>query len=465
MSNVSRLLVSLLCILFPARTSWGQQTISVLPGQNLQALVNLYPPSTTFSLAAGEYRLQSVVPRSYDSFVGQTGAILSGAALLTNFSASNSYWVSHVQVYQAASYPGTCGSANPACAFPEDLFFDNTPKTRVTNLSAVGPGTWYLDYSSGSVYMGDDPAGHTVEISLLAYAFSGTASSVTISNLIIEKYACVAGDGAVDSSQAAYWDVGGNEIRYNHGTGVRTGSGIYVHDNKVHHNGDLGVGGFGNSLLVQSNEISFNNYSGYSIYWEAGGAKFIGAQNVTFRYNYSHDNAGPGFWTDLGAQNVICDSNQFSGNEEAAILNELSYTTTISNNYIWNDGFSPDGSGLWWGAGILVSDSSSISVVQNNLSYCMNGIVGILANRGNAPNGQPYTLQNVDVQNNTITQSTGTAAGIAVEGTGFDNSVYTNWNNQFQQNTFNLANPSYDYFWWLGEPMTYSAWTNALASE
>ena len=37
--------------------------------------------------------------------------------------------------------------------------------------------------------MGDNPAGHTVEISILGYAFTGSATSVTISNLIIEKYA------------------------------------------------------------------------------------------------------------------------------------------------------------------------------------------------------------------------------------------------------------------------------------
>ena len=61
-----------------------------------------------------------------------------------------------------------------------------------------------------------------------------------------------------------------------------------------------------------------------------------------------------------------------------------------------------------------------------------------MTNRGNNPNGQPYLLQNLDVINNTITQTTGTAAGIMVGG-GYDNSVYTSWNNHFQNNTFNLA--------------------------
>lgn len=271
------LLASLVCVFLfgNVQVSSGQQIITATPGDNLQAFVDQYPAGTTFSFAAGIYRLQSVLPKSHDSFVGQTGAILSGAALLSDFSESDTYWIAHVQVSQAASYPGQCGSANPACTFPEDLFFDNVLKTRVTNLTAVGPGTWCLDYSSGSVYMGDDPSGHTVEMSLLGYAFSGTAQSVTITDLIVEKYACVAGSGAIDASQGTYGEVGYDEVRYNHDTGIRTGDGMYVHDNKIHNNGDLSIGGFGTFILVQNNEISFNNYSGYSIYWEAGGAKFI----------------------------------------------------------------------------------------------------------------------------------------------------------------------------------------------
>ena len=88
---------------------------------------------------------------------------------------------------------------------------------------------------------------------------------------------------------------------------------------------------------------------------------------------------------------------------------------------------------------------------------CMNGIGGILSNHGNAPNGQPYLLQDVNVNGNTITQATGMAAGI-VEGTGFDNSVYTIWNNQFAPNTFQLTNPTEEYFFWMGQPTTLSGW-------
>jgi len=444
---------------------WAGATITVNPGDSLQTLVNENPTSTTFSLAPGIHRLQSVVPKSHDSFVGQAGAILSGAALLTDFTQNGPYWISHAQVSKAASYPGTCDSTHPACLFPEDLFFDNVPKSRVMSLSAVEPGSWYLDYSTGNVYMGDDPYGHTVEISLLGYAFTGGAASVTISNLVVEKYACVADNGAIHGGDGTvYWDVGGNEVRYNHCIGIRSGDGMFIHNNNVHNNGQMGIGGTGSAVLVQSNEISFNNYSGYSYYWESGGAKFARVEHLTFRYNYSHDNGGPGFWTDINSQDVLCDQNEFARNKEAGVLIEASNTVTVSNNYIWNDGFNYDGTSIWWGAGILISTSSYVSVYFNRLINCMNGIGGILANRGNAPNGQPYSLQNDEVNNNTITQDTGMAAGI-VEESGFENSVYTSWNNHFLSNTFILANPAGDYFYWLGQPMTLASWDSSDATE
>ena len=454
-----------LVVPFSSPRCWAVQNINVGISDNLQALVNNNPAGTTFSLLPGIHRFQSVTPKDNDAFVGQPGAILSGAALLTSYSRVGSYWISHVSVRKAAAYPGQCKSASPACIYPEDLFFDNTPKTRVPSLSSMKPGRWYLDYNTGSVYMADSPYGHTVELSLSRYAFTGSASYVTISNLVVEKYACPAQSAAIDGSNGSnYWQIGGSEIRYNHGRGISTGNGMYVHNNTIHNNGQLGIGGVGTNVTVQNNEISYNNYSGYSFYWEAGGAKFAYAQSVTFRYNYSHHNGGPGFWTDLNSEGILCDQNQFTANTEAAVMIELSSYVTVSSNYIWNDGFNADGSNPWWGDAIMISNSSNVSVYFNRVTNCMNGIVGIMQSRGNGPNGQPYLLQSVDVNSNTITQSTGIAAGIVVA-SGYGNSVYTSWNNTFQPNTYVLANPSGAYFYWMGETLTLNSFTSMLVAQ
>ena len=59
----------------------------------------------------------------------------------------------------------------------------------VGSLSGVGPGRWYFDYGADKIYFADDPTGKTVETSVSAFAFRGGGNTVTISGLIIEKYA------------------------------------------------------------------------------------------------------------------------------------------------------------------------------------------------------------------------------------------------------------------------------------
>jgi len=444
------------------RTSHSQaaQTVTVNPGDNLQGLVNQYPPGTTFTLASGVHRLQSVVPKNNDSFNGEADAVLSGAVLLTSFSTSGGYWVANVKATAQSSYPGSCHPAHPNCTFPEDLFFDSQPKVRVATLSGVQHGTWFLDYASGQAYMADNPAGHTVEISLLPQAFSGTAQSVTIFNVIVEKYASVADQGAIDASAGTNWAAKWAEARYNHGMGIRTGNGMYIFHCYCHNNGQLGVGGSGNNILMQNSQISFNNYAGYNFYWEAGGAKFSGVNYLKIQYSNFHDNFGPGLNDDSASQNIDYDENATSHNWEAGILHETGYSAVIHDNYVASDGFNTDGTNVWWGSGIYINTSSDTEVRNNTLVNCMNGITARYDSRGDGPDGLPYILQNLNVHDNAITQTTGMACAL-VKGASFDNSVYTSYNNHFQNNTFYLAYPlTYKYFFWMGE-----AWTEALWNE
>jgi hypothetical protein len=144
---------------------------------------------------------------------------------------------------------------------------------------------------------------------------------------------------------------------------------------------------------------------------------------------------------------------------EAGIYHEVSFDATIRNNYIWNDGFNSDGTGsFWWGAGILLNDSSNVTIYGNSVSKCMNGIGGVLVSRGTGPSGLPYLIQNLNVHDNRITQITGMAEGI-LTGSGFDNSVYTTWNNHFQNDTYYLTSPAtYYYFFWLQQRWTLETW-------
>jgi Right handed beta helix region len=442
------------------------QQVSVGVQDNIQAKVDASPPGTTFLIAAGVHRLQSIVPKSADSFVGEQGSVLSGAAQLTSFQPDGGYWVARVPVQlsatadQQAAARSKCQADHPACGFPEDLFIDDVPLQRVLDQSGLAPGKWYLDYGSGNAYLGDDPTGHRVEISVTRHAFSGSAADVTIRGLVVEKYANPAQTGAVHSLGdpgpcGHHWTIEKNEMRFNHGGGVKLCD-TKLTDNNIHHNGQIGVIGVGNDELVEGNQIAGNNYAGYDYRWEGGGTKFAELHNLVVRDNDVHDNKGPGLWTDSNNFNVLYEHNHTSNNLVAGIAHEVSFDAVIRNNTIENDGYDPHAS-PWYGAGIDITGSSNVEIYGNTITNCMNGIIAKQPQRGSSRTGRPYVVKNIYVHDNTITQAQGIALGLLKSGSS-DDQIFASSNNRFENNSFKLANPSGRYFIWQNKPRTLAEW-------
>ena len=178
------------------------QTIVLHPGDNIASVVQNAPPSTTFNLTSGVYRLQQITPRDGDTFIGETATVLSGATILSNFVHQGAQWVAAGQTQQG-QVAGSCQPTYPACEYPEDLFFDDKPLKRVASVQNVGTGTWYFDYGKHQIIFADNPAGHLVETSVARSAFAGAAQKVTIKNVIVEKYAVPAQMGAIGDQYPA----------------------------------------------------------------------------------------------------------------------------------------------------------------------------------------------------------------------------------------------------------------------
>ena len=60
-----------------ASASCGAVT-QICPGESIQAAVTASPTGTTFTIAAGTHRRQSIIPKSGMTFVGEPGAVLDG---------------------------------------------------------------------------------------------------------------------------------------------------------------------------------------------------------------------------------------------------------------------------------------------------------------------------------------------------------------------------------------------------
>lgn len=474
-------------------------TITVHPTDNVQSIVNSNPCGSTFMFAPGTYANLTISPINEttnpidgDSFIGQysrtskTPSILYGATVVSNFTQQGSYWVGNVTTTPApASGPNyRCDTAHPSCLLPEDLFFDGSLYLRVTSQTSVAAGKWYLDYSTGNVYLSNNPTGHKVEVSTTHFAiYAGNVANVTIRDLIVDKYSPPGGYGAISgidptgaTVQPTYkWQIQNVEVRNCHGAGIWLGNHITVTKSFLHNNGEFGAAGTGNAVTFNYNEVSFNNQAGF-LPEVAAAVKFSNILTLTANYNNIHDNLAAGLFDDTGSTNVTYAFNTLQNNKVAGILHEIGFGASIHDNTITNDGIDSRGSGYWYGAAIMISNSSNTKVYNNTITNSQNGVMLQARVRTDCATACP--LKNDSVYNNKITQDHTVrpnviAAGLLMQ-TGYSGgtTVYTGAGNTFginpttkasSPNTYTL-NPSSDVFFvWLqgtkaNTGITYSQW-------
>lgn len=287
------------------------------------------------------------------------------------------------------------------------------------------------------------------------YAFGGPGDDVLIEGLEIRDYDSNPGEGVIRSVDSSLdWTVRANEIHDNGGQGVKFVGGWSVIGNYLHHNEQYGIGGSGNGVLIEANEIAFNNPDGaLSPYSGAGGTKFVNSDDLVIRGNCSHDNDGPGLWTDGHNVNALYEGNLVFDNTHAGIKHEVSCYATIQGNTAVGNGF---GNPNWLaGAGILVLNSPGVTVTGNVAIDNADGIAGIQGDR-DLVNGENCVLELRDllVTGNTIEMTTG-YTGIVTDDT---SAVFDSWNNDFQNNVYVLTPSGGDFFKWDGDVLTLTEW-------
>jgi len=449
--------------------------IDLYPGDNLQAEVDQHPAGTSFFLHAGEYRLQTITARSGDSFTGELGsngerlAILKGSQVLENFTQANdangNYWYSEDVIAMVSPNFGTCEPGFD-CQRAEDIFIDGLPLIKVLSLAEMDtPSECFID--GGVAYFRTNPNGKLVEASVNKFAIradratpgSGNigASNVTVKNLIVEQYANPAQHGAIHSGynnqinvvehMGHGWTIDNNESRYNHGAGLFIFTDGLMQNNLVHHNGQIGLRGAGDNVVIQNNEIHNNcEWAGYNWSWEGGGTKFVYSNSIQILSNYSHDNSGPGLWTDINNSDSHYEGNLCEDNSGPGIFHEISYNATIQCNTLINN-WNENSGGNLYGGNIFISNSSEVEVMDN---VCIssglprgNGIIVNCADRTNSA-GEPYLTNNNYVHDNEIVYTT------AANFTGglIQNSCTEANGNVFENNSYHSVDENHAHFVW-----------------
>jgi parallel beta-helix repeat protein len=333
--------------------------VVVEPADDLAQMAAEQPEGTTFFVRSGIHRIDTVVPRAGQTFLGEAGTVLSGARLVEGFEQRGEHWVAP-QTPAGIEERGECESERP-CKLAEELFVDGQPLRRVGSRAEVSTATWFFDLQNHEVVLSSDPTGAQVEMSRVGTAFDRGHRGVTIRGLVIEKFASPAQFAAVMPDKE--WTIEGSEIRFNHGIAVKVAAGDIIRDNYIHHNGQFGLAGGGIDSLIENNEIAANNTAGFSAGWGAGGAKFVRTQNLVVRGNLVYANRGPGLWTDGSNENVLYEENVVRDNAHSGIKHELGGSATIRDNQILGNGFAHPAD--LRGAGILVRESSGVEIVGN----------------------------------------------------------------------------------------------------
>ena len=237
-------------------------------------------------------------------------------------------------------------------------------------------------------------------------------------------------------------------MRLNYAVGIIGRDGSKIIGNFVHDNGQMGLGGSGDNILVQGNEIAKNGFwSGIDVLWEAGGFKFANTDNLIVRGNYSHDNHGSGMWTDIDNIHTLYEDNLVVHNTHIGITHEISYDAVIRNNTLIGNGYG-DPRGWMWGAEIQIQNSKNVDVYGNRIDMTGggNGVVLIQQNRGSGEFGPHVTTGN-HIHDNVIVDhdSKGLIGGVA----DYNWSGMANGGNTWDNNQFYMPDVG-NRFWWGG---------------
>jgi hypothetical protein len=421
----------------------GNQTIVLKPGQNLGAIVGHAPEGTEFRFEPGVYRQQTIRPKDRQMFKGQEGVILNGAMVLEDWTHDAGLWT-HDGLPEPLNFRGSCD--DELCGYREDLFLDDRLYRRVKSLDDLGPRRWY--YENGRAYLTDDPTGRLVELGVTPQAFGGDAEGILLKDLIIEKYASNAQEGAIFADDARGWRIVDVTARWNHGAGLSFGPETRAQRGSFSHNGQIGMvasGGEGSRIIGV--EIAFNNYAGYNWGWEAGGTKFWDTTGLIVRDSCVHHNEGRGLWTDFDNINTTYQGNLVFANASEGIKHEISYHAVIRDNVVAGNGQGYDN---WlWGSQILVQNSSNVEVHDNVVEVAAdagNGISIVHQDRGEGAHGPWHAVDNTVHDNTVVHLGSHGQNGVAMDTE--DDWFWRDANNRFDRNTYVVADRETEY--WTG---------------
>lgn len=351
------------------------------------------------------------------------------------------------------------------------IAFDNPPGTTFVlaigtyvqqYIPALKPGQRFIglhDGVNGAVLDGEETT---------QYSFGGTGGHNVFHNLYIKDYTNGFQQGTIQVV-GSHNRISNCEISGSLGSGVYCFEYLLILSCVIHHHG---YEAYNCSSLVgvlfDNNELHTNNPTHQA--GDTGGGKSSDTQDITFWYNWTHDNWGSGFWSDYANTRTNYWRNEIGPGNSNGIEIEISFNTQVMHNYIHDIGIGEAGAGGFFSCAAVAIENSGgsygggrpgdapgiIEIAYNLvvLGDYSRAVAGRQQARGIAAQystGNPYWIANVHVHHNTFDWSgmvnsfTDALHGF-VQDTG-DTSIWYNNNIVVDYNTYVVGDFPFKFAW------------------
>jgi hypothetical protein len=397
-------------------------------GQDLVALAQSAGPGATITLGPGLHIIpfgQQITALADQKWVSPgRDTVIDGTVPLTGWTRSGPGWWAPAALSGAVDTQAQCELADNGCQRQEAVWLDGRKLTRVMAQAALVTGTFWADYTTGRVWVADDPAAGVV-MSRTQTAFASSAANVLLDGITFQRFANRAQTGMVEA-RGPGWEIRNCIVQDSHGWGAgsRGAAGAYWHDNVFRRNGQLGLGVPSSNAVsdtrIVGNEFTGNNTDGfYQNDWESGACK-VTRGGGTFSGNNVHGERGVGFWADVFASGWKVDGNTFTDCPNGAVRYEISANGRITNNTIVCGstavGARAQGTSGWYGplgmSAININTAQDVVVSGNRISgsAVINGICAQVSTRLGQATGwtgkyAQVTQGNVVVTDNDVTET------------------------------------------------------------
>ncbi|GAA5227768.1 hypothetical protein GCM10025778_23010 [Paeniglutamicibacter antarcticus] len=316
---------------------------------------------------------------------------------------------------------GFVNSQHPMAAHPEQVWVDEKRQVQVKKLTALKPGSFYVDGKANKLYLGTNPSGKNVEATTLVKALSIRGAKSSIDGINVRRFAPSVPDMGAITAEKPGIVLKNMTVEDSSTTGINVSAvNNKISNVTIRRSGMLGVNAvYADGLQVNHLNSSDNNLGRFNSSPVSGGLKITRSRGIDVKNSQFLNNYGPGLWIDESVYDTKVVNNDMIRNKTHGLSLEISAKATVANNRIIGNG----------GNGIKLNNTSDVAIWNNTISGPNRAINIVQDKRRGANNGDaghdprqsfpdatmPWVIKNVTVKNNVLSNTGGGNAILAVE--------------------------------------------------